>query len=127
MPSPKRKLVVPPQQAAGDSSLRWIKSCLEYLRTECQLAANTIAAYTRDLKRFHEWLSGRNPTRLAIRDLSAYVGWLATQHLAPPSISRHLVAVKVFYRYLQLEGIIRDNVAELLAPQKQWERVPEVM
>ncbi len=45
----KRKLVVPPREQVGDTSQRWIKSCLEYLRTECQLAANTIAAYTRDL------------------------------------------------------------------------------
>jgi integrase/recombinase XerD len=126
MPS-KRKLVVPPRQAAGDSSLRWIRSCLEYFRTECRLAANTIAAYTRDLRRFHEWLAGRNPAGLAVRDLSDYIAWLTQQSLAPPSVARHVVAVKVFYRYLQLEGIIRDNVAELLSPQKQWERVPEVM
>jgi integrase/recombinase XerD len=119
--------VVPPREAVGDSAQRWIKSCLEYLRSECQLAANTIAAYTRDLRRFQEWLAGRNPARLAVRDLSAYIAWLTTHQLAPPSISRHVVAVKVFYRYLQLEGIVHDNVAELLAPQKQWERVPEVL
>jgi integrase/recombinase XerD len=127
MAGPKRKLVVPPREAVGDNAPRWIKSCLEYLRTECQLAANTIAAYQRDLRRFQEWLVGRNPVRLAIRDLSDYVGWLGSQKLAPPSVSRHIVAVKVFYRYLQLEGIVRENVAELLAPQKQWERVPQVM
>jgi len=127
MPGPKRKLVVPPRLAVGDTSDRWIKACLEYLRTECHLAANSIAAYTRDLRRFREWLAGRNPAKLAVRDLSGYVGWLNTKNLAPPSISRHVVAVKVFYRYLQLEGIIQDNAAELLAPQKQWERVPEVM
>jgi integrase/recombinase XerD len=127
MAGPKRKLVVPPRQAVGDTSLRWIKSCLEYLRSECHLAANTIAAYQRDLRRFHEWLSGRNPTQLKVRDLSEYIGWLAGKELAPPSISRHVVTVKVFYRYLQLEGIVQENVAELLAPQKQWERVPEVM
>jgi integrase/recombinase XerD len=127
MAGPKRKLVVPPREAVGDTSERWIKSCLEYLRTECQLAANTIAAYTRDLRRFREWLAGRNPSRLRVRDLSDYIGWLNAQNLAPPSIARHVVAVKVFYRYLQLEGIVQDNVAELLAPQKQWQYVPEVM
>lgn len=124
---PKRKLVVPPQQAVGDSAQRWIKSCLEYLRSECQLAANTIAAYTRDLRRFQEWLAGRNPARLAVRDLSDYIGWLTAKNLASPSVARHVVTVKVFYRYLQLEGIIKENVAELLSPQKQWQRVPEVM
>src|SRR5207244_6249640 len=43
------------------------------------------------------------------------------------SIARNIVAVKLFYRYLQLEGVIRDNPVELLATQKTWQRVPEVL
>jgi integrase/recombinase XerD len=35
--------------------------------------------------------------------------------------------VKLFFRYLQLEGIVRDNPAELLGTQKTWERIPEVL
>ena len=111
----------------GVSADRWITSCLDYLRTECRLAANTIAAYTRDLKRFRHWLNGRNPAQLVVRDLADFVGWLGTEQLAAPSISRHVAAIKVFFRYLQLEGILTENPAELLAAQKQWERIPEVM
>jgi integrase/recombinase XerD len=37
------------------------------------------------------------------------------------------VALKVFYRYLQVEGIVQDNPAELLGTQKTWQRVPEVL
>jgi integrase/recombinase XerD len=127
MAGPKKKLVVPPRQASGNSVERWIASCLEYLRTECRLAANTIAAYTRDLRRFHEWLAGRSPVQLAVRDLSDYVGWLHDKKLSPSSVSRHTAALKVFFRYLQLEGILVDSPAELLVARKQWERVPEVM
>jgi integrase/recombinase XerD len=47
--------------------------------------------------------------------------------LAPASLARNLVSVKMFYRYLQLEGVIRSNVAELLGSQKLWKRVPEVL
>src|SRR5262249_33631913 len=36
-------------------------------------------------------------------------------------------AVKLLFRYLQLEGVVRDNPAELLGTQKTWQRVPEVM
>ena len=35
--------------------------------------------------------------------------------------------LKLFFRYLQLEGIVRDNPAELLGTQKTWQRVPEVL
>jgi integrase/recombinase XerD len=37
------------------------------------------------------------------------------------------VAVKIFYRYLQLEGVVRDNPAELLGTQKRWQYIPEVL
>ena len=123
----KPKLIVPKAPASGGQSHRWIAVCLDYLRTECHLAVNTIAAYRRDLARFSEWLAGRFPAKLTVRDLSDYMGWLQTQKLAPPSIARHMVAVKLFFRYLQLEGIVRDNPVELLGTQKTWQRVPEVM
>jgi integrase/recombinase XerD len=64
---------------------------------------------------------------MKVRDLSDYMAWLQSKKLAPTSISRHIVAVKLFFRYLQLEGIVQDNPAELLGTQKTWQRVPEVM
>ena len=64
---------------------------------------------------------------LSIRDLADYAGWLHGQKLAPASIARHIVSLKVFFRYLQLEGVLHDNLAELLGSQKLWERVPKVL
>lgn len=124
----KPRLVVPAAQGAGGSQAeRWSAACLTYLRTECHLAENSTAAYRRDLRRFCQWVGGRSIPQLKIRDLSDYMGWLQTQKLAPPSIARHIVSLKVLYRYLQLEGILKDNPAELLGTQKTWERVPEVL
>lgn len=123
----KPKLIVPQAPASGGQAQRWTAACLDYLRTECHLAANSIAAYRRDLARFSEWLGGRAAVRLTVRELSDYMAWLQTKKLAPASIARHMVAVKLFFRYLQLEGVVRDNPAELLGTQKTWQRVPEVM
>jgi integrase/recombinase XerD len=119
--------LVPPTAPAGGQGQRLIHACLDYLRTECHLAANSIAAYRRDLTRFGEWLAGRVAAKLTVRDLSDYMAWLQAKKLAATSIARHMVAVKLFYRYLQLEGVVRDNPAELLGTQKTWQRVPEVL
>ena len=64
---------------------------------------------------------------LSIRDLADYAAWLYGQQLAPASIARHLVSLKVFFRYLQLEGVLKENFAELLGSQKLWQRVPSVL
>ena len=39
----------------------------DYIRTECHLSQNTVSAYRRDLRRFYEWLAGRQPGRLTRR------------------------------------------------------------
>lgn len=105
----------------------WIDRYTTYLRSECHLADNTVQAYRRDLQRFGEWLAGRSPTKMDIRELSEFIGFTKKEGLAPSSISRHIVAVRMFYKFLQLEGAVQDNPAELLATQKMWQRVPKVI
>jgi integrase/recombinase XerD len=106
---------------------RWLDAYAAYLRSECQLAENTVAAYARDLNRFHAWLAGRRVQDLSIRELSDFAAWLHAQKLAPASIARAIVALRMFLRYLQLEGQLQDNLAELLGSQKLWQRIPEVL
>lgn len=106
---------------------RWSSAFIDYLAGECRLAANTVAAYRRDIRRFHEWLGGRSIPGLTISDLSDFVGWLHARNLAPASIARHIVAVRMFFRYLQLEGVLKDNLTELLGSQKLWQRIPKIL
>ena len=86
-----------------------------------------MAAYRRDLAKFAHWLGSRKIQDLTIRELADYPAYLNQRGLAPASVARHLVALKVFFRYLQLEGLLRDNLAELLGSQKLWQRVPQVL
>jgi integrase/recombinase XerD len=79
------------------------------------------------LKRFYEWLAGRKIVALTVQDLADYAGWLHAKGLAPASLGRHLVSLKLFFRYLQLEGTLKDNHVELLGSQKLWQRVPKVL
>ncbi len=112
---------------AANPAVRWIAAFVDYTRTECHLSANTVAAYRRDLAKFAEWLAARDLSKLSIRDLADYAAWLHARGLAPASIARHVVSLKVFFRYLQLEGVLRDNLAELLGSQRLWQRVPQIL
>ncbi|MCH2123839.1 MAG: site-specific tyrosine recombinase XerD [Pirellulaceae bacterium] len=123
----KPKPLRPSPKLTGNVAERWSAAFIEYLRTECHLSENTVAAYQRDLKRFRQWLGTKKIPALTIRDLSDFVGHLHDQELAPASIARHVVAVKMFFRYLQLEQILKDNLVELLGSPKLWQRIPEVV
>ena len=76
---------------------------------------------------FKKWANGRTPASLEISDLSDYVASLHTEKLAAASIARNIVALRMYFRYLQLEGVLQDNKAELLGSQKLWQRVPHVL
>jgi len=117
----------PKPPMAAQTARAWLDGFLGYAAGECHLAENTVAAYHRDLDRFLVWLSGRSIPGLSIRDLADYATWLHQQQLGPATLARHLVSLRVFFRYLQLEGVLEDNRAELLGSQKLWERVPKVL
>ena len=128
MPSkPLKKKLRPRRDAAVADAVRWQESFQQYLRTECHLAGNTVAAYGRDMRRFFSWLNNRRLAKLTVSDLAGYTSWLAEEGLAAKSVARHLASLKVFFRYLQLEGALTENQAELLVSPKMWQRVPQVM
>src|SRR5262249_26745672 len=83
-----------------------IQAFQHFIQSERGLAANTLLAYGRDLSRFAGWVAGGGLTDYlhpSIRDLSHYLDFLKAESLAPASMARHLVALKVFYRFLRLE------------------------
>ena len=123
---PKKPLRPRPPSAAAISTSH-LESFIAYVAGECHLADNTVAAYRRDTTRFFQWLEARAVAALTIRDLADYVGWLHGRKLSPTSIARHIASLKVFFRYLQLEGVLVESQAELLGSQKLWERVPKVL
>src|SRR5262249_27443633 len=52
---------------------------------------------------------------------------LRQEGLAPPSVARHLVALKMFYRFLRLEERTTQSTVELLSSPSLWERIPQVL
>lgn len=123
----KLRQLKPKPLSETNHALKWSEAYTDYLRSECHLAENTVMAYSRDMRRFTRWLGKRSVASLTIAELSDFVGFLSSENLAPPSIARHIVAVKMFFRYLQLEGVLVDNKVELLGSQKLWQRVPSVL
>src|SRR5437868_2924729 len=107
-----------------------ISSFRHYLQAERGLAVNTVLAYGRDLERYAGWVADgglRDHLCPTVRELTRYLGFLREENLAPPSIARHLIALKIFYRYLRLEERIAQSTVELLASPSLWERIPQVL
>ncbi len=103
---------------------------LHYLKAECGMVANTLRAYQTDLTQFFEWYAKRGPQ--SIKDVSLglltdYLSHLRDRQLAPTTIARHLVSIKMFFRYLVLEGVLLESAVELLNSPKLWRYLPQVL
>ncbi len=116
-----------PTAGAGRATETVYSDFLDYLRGECHLADNSIDAYGRDIRRFVAWLGKRKISEIQIEDFSDFIGQLSDSGLAPVSVARTLVAVRTFYKFLQLEGVVEENPAELITTQKMWQRIPGVL
>lgn len=103
---------------------------LNYLEAECGLSENTVRAYRTDLQRFFEWYRAHGPDSIQNVDLTLLTGYLRhlrEQRLASTTIARHLVAIKMFFRYLVLEGVLAESSAELLSSPKLWQHLPRIL
>jgi integrase/recombinase XerD len=97
-----------------------ISSFLTHVQVEKGLASNTLSAYRRDLAKFEEFAKKRKLALQAIqRDhLVDFLGGLYRQKLESKTVARHLVTLRNFFRYAQLQELIpEDPTAHLESPK----------
>lgn len=107
-----------------------IDQFLDYLSVEKGLSRNTIESYRHDLVKFAGYLASRGIERAqkATRhDISKYLYFLKDSELSSASISRNLVAIKVFYRFLVSERIAKEDAASVLETPRLLKALPEVL
>ena len=107
-----------------------IQSFLDYMALECGLSKNTVLAYRNDLRKFSNFLEKwgiKRPQDLRTDHLNLYMSSEKERGLSVNSVSRNLVAIKQFYKFLVMEGKLdRDLLAGVEAP-RLWKRLPEVL
>jgi integrase/recombinase XerD len=107
-----------------------ISAFKNYLKSERGHSENTVMAYRRDLERFATWIAiVKTVDYLAptLKDLSRYLAFLNDEDLAVPSIARHIVSLRMFYRFLKLEERVTATLVDLLSSPKLWQKVPGVL
>jgi len=107
-----------------------VEQFLDYVSLERGLSANTRKAYMADLVAFAEFLEKRRVKSFNATTRAQVLDFLKAEKkrgLSVNSISRRLVAVKVFMAYLQREGLLDKNVAEAMDSPKLWKVLPGVL
>lgn len=103
---------------------------LNYLTVERGLSKNTISSYRTDIAHFIEHLGPRNAgdiDRIKRQDITDYMLSLKDRGISGNSISRALVAIKMFYKFLVQERLAKEDVAGILESPRLIRPLPNVL
>jgi integrase/recombinase XerD len=116
-------------RAARSSDNRLRELFLDMLAAERGAAANTLAAYRRDLDDFSDHLSGagRRIADATSDDLRGYLAALGKRGFKATSLARRLSAIRQLYRFLFAEGHRKDDPAAVLEGPRRGQSLPKVL
>ena len=113
---------------------REISGYLNHLAIERGLAANTLAAYRRDLARYDSWCQDRQLTSasaIAESDISDFAADLRDPSVGVPlaasSAARVLVAVRGFHRFALDEGMAPNDPSHRISVPSISKRLPKAL
>lgn len=101
-------------------------SFLNHLQIERGLAANSIAAYRRDLTKFQIFLEGTGLQEVSPETINAFEASLRSAKLSVASINRIDSTLRSFFKHLQLEHGLNDPTLEI-SPSKSARRLPKAL
>lgn len=108
--------------------------CIEqfrvYQNVELGLAANTLIAYRRDLLRFGDYLRRRGVDSwpaVTAPVIRGYLIELTDAKYRESSIARHVVAIRMWLRWLFETRRIAEELASQIELPKRWKRLPETL
>jgi integrase/recombinase XerD len=111
---------------------RAVEHYLRHVSIERGLAANTVAAYRRDLTGYLDFLASRSittPDGIGQHDVSGFAAGLRTRDdaLAASSVARMPSSVRSFHRFLLEEGLTGTDAASRTKPPKLASRLPKAI
>ncbi len=106
--------------------MKHINDFLNYLAVEKGYSLNTIESYERDLRRFANFLK-KDWEAITKEDVLSFVRELTKKGLSQRSSSRALSAIKTFFKYLILEGIISSSPVSGVKGLKQTKSLPSFL
>lgn len=106
-----------------------IKGYLSYIEKTKKRRKSTVSSYKHDLAEFEGYILNKNMDFLKLRknNLTAYFVYLQKEGKSVAAVARAIAAVRGFYEYLCLSGIIKRDPAAGIPVPKPEKRLPGIL
>lgn len=104
--------------------MEYVYKFLDYLKYERGFSDYTIKSYSTDLKEFYEF-SKKDTVNIEL--VRKYLRYLYEKNYSNRSISRKVSSLKSYFKYLEGEGIIKDNFMRLISNPKLEKTLPNYL
>ncbi len=107
-----------------------IEQFLDHVTLERGLSENTRQAYLQDLNAFRAFMETRRVSSFNETERTHVFDFLASEKkrgLSVNTLSRRLVAIKVFFAWLCRERLLDRNVTEVMDSPRLWKTLPSVL
>ena len=103
-----------------------VSSYLIHVKVEKGLSANTVSAYRRDLTKFDAFAKKRKLSLETVSrdDVMAFLAGLYKQNLESRTVARHLVTIRNFFRFAQIQDLIAADPSINLESPKIRKSLP---
>jgi integrase/recombinase XerC len=104
------------------------ESFLQYLQIEKRYSPHTVRSYLNDLNQFYSFLSTldlpEDPVSVTSHDIRAWIVSMLDNNYTTVSVHRKISCLRVFYRYLRKEGILKNDPLEKVVLPKRKKTLP---
>ncbi|MDR2889256.1 MAG: site-specific tyrosine recombinase XerD [Lachnospiraceae bacterium] len=107
-----------------------INSFITYLHNVKKTSNNTELSYRRDLAKvrcFMEEQGIGSVSGITVTNLHSYVLYLEKNQFSAATISRNIASLKAFYHFMFKEGMVEQDVADILKAPRIEKKIPEIM
>jgi len=85
---------------------------------------HTVLAYRDGIKDFLDFTLGLSVAEITHREISEWLHFLSVRGVKPQTISQRLYSLRSFFKYAQLDGVVKDSPARLIQNRRVSRPLP---
>lgn len=107
--------------------MQTLSEYLDYLEIEKGLSSNTLDAYRRDLTDFFNFCGDIEIEKIQRTQINSYIRNLHEKNFSPMSVMRKIASLRGFFKWANINEIIKSNPTLTLEQPKVPQKLPKVM